>query len=51
MIIHCIFFQVEGEEWQDINKELKKHGLPVVKILHPSDVTLLSGKIRFFVYY
>ncbi|XP_063423324.1 centrosomal protein of 70 kDa-like isoform X1 [Mytilus trossulus] len=37
-------YRVEVEEWQDINKELKKHGLPIVKILHPSDVTLLSGR-------
>ena len=37
------FLQTEVDQWQEINKQLKKHGLPIVKILHPSDVTLMSG--------
>ncbi|KAK3105874.1 hypothetical protein FSP39_007585 [Pinctada imbricata] len=37
-------YQVEVDEWTHTNRELKHHGLPVVKLLHPSDVTLLSGR-------
>lgn len=37
-------YRMEVDSWQDVNKQLKKHGLPMVKILHPSDVTLLSGR-------
>jgi hypothetical protein len=37
------FLQTEVDQWQEINKQLKKHGLPIVKIFHPSDVTLMSG--------
>ncbi|KAJ8307215.1 hypothetical protein KUTeg_015299 [Tegillarca granosa] len=37
-------YQTEIDEWAEVNRILKRHGLPVVKFLHPSDVALMSER-------
>ncbi|XP_055997499.1 centrosomal protein of 70 kDa-like isoform X2 [Ostrea edulis] len=37
-------YRNEVDEWTEVNKKLKKHGLQIVKLLHPSDVALMTGR-------
>ena len=38
------YFQDEVEEWIELNKKFKHQGLATIKLLHPADVSLLSGQ-------
>ncbi|XP_062566373.1 centrosomal protein of 70 kDa-like isoform X1 [Saccostrea cucullata] len=37
-------YQNEVDEWTDVNRKLKNHGLPIIKLLHPSDIALMTGR-------
>lgn len=40
-----LFFIIQNEvdEWTEVNRKLKNHGLHIIKLLHPSDVALMTG--------
>ncbi|XP_078333216.1 centrosomal protein of 70 kDa-like isoform X2 [Crassostrea virginica] len=37
-------YRNEVDEWTEVNKKLKNHGLHIIKLLHPSDVVLMTGR-------
>nr|XP_034321077.1 centrosomal protein of 70 kDa isoform X2 [Crassostrea gigas] len=39
-----INYRNEVDEWTEVNRKLKNHGLHIIKLLHPSDVALMTGR-------